>query len=103
MMIKCIEMSLIAKLLKLEQVHQLIKMKATGTPDEFAIKIGRSRKTVYNMIQELHGMGAIVEYNNQKLSFEYINDFEFEFVVKGEKIIGGKKISASVKKLHIAY
>jgi DNA-binding Lrp family transcriptional regulator len=96
-------MSVVDRLLKLEQVHQLIKMKATGSPDEFANKIGKSRKTVYNIINELQDMGAIIEYNMHELSFEYTNDFEFKLEVNGEKIVGGKNNCTGVIKLHAAY
>jgi predicted transcriptional regulator len=96
-------MSVVQRLMKLEQVHQLIKMKATGTPDEFAIKIGKSRKTVYNLMDELVEMGAITTYNKQKMSFEYANEFEFKLMVNGEKIAGGKNIYTDVKILHSAY
>jgi hypothetical protein len=93
-------MSVVERLMKLEQVHQLIKMKATGSPDEFAIKIGKSRKTVYNLMDELE---ANTTYNKQKMSFEYANEFELKLEVNGEKTVGGENIYTDVKILHRAY
>ncbi len=84
-------MSFIEKYHKLEQVHQLIKMKSTGTPDDFANKINKSRRALYNILGELKNMGAEITYNKRLETFGYKNNFDINLKIKGQNIWGGKK------------
>jgi len=93
-------MSTIDKLFKLDRLHFYIKNKATGTPDDFAEKMGCCKKTIYNLIDELKEIGADVCYNENLKSFEYNNYFTIEFIVNKKKIIGGKKTIMDVFLLH---
>ena len=84
-------MGFIERYYKLEQVHQFIKMKATGNPNDFSRKINKSRRSLYNIIDELKNMGARVTYNKQRETFEYQNDFDITLKVEGKNILGGQK------------
>lgn len=84
-------MSFIEKYQKIEAVHQRIKMKSTGTPDEFANHIQKSRRCIYNIIDELKEMGAHITYNRNRQSFEYLNQFEINLKIEGQNIRGGKR------------
>ena len=56
----------------LEQMDQLIRLKATGTPKEFASRPGISKSTLYNYLDLLKILGGPVQYNQEVSSFEYI-------------------------------
>lgn len=98
-------MSFVEKYNLLERVHKNIKLKATGTPDEFANKIGKSKRTIYNTIYELEDLGAEIKYSRQKQSFEYLNDFSINLKIEGKNIKGGKNIFQyffyNEEKLHV--
>jgi len=87
-------MSFIEKYQKIEAVHQLIKMKATGTPDEFANHIQKSRRCIYNIIDELKEMGANISYNRNRQSFEYLNNFDLSLRIDTNAIKGGRGFNA---------
>ena len=87
-------MTFIDKYNKIDAVHQRIKMKATGTPDDLAMHIQKSRRCIYNIIDELKDMGAKIFYNKNRQSFEYLNNFEINLKIEGNEIKGGyKKLS----------
>ncbi len=84
-------MSFIDNLKKLEYLHFKIKTHSTGTPDELSCKLQKSRRAVYNMIDELKDMGADICYCRTKQSFIYKNNFDFSIVIKTSNILGGRK------------
>lgn len=59
------------KIQMLERLDQLIKIKATGSPEELSIKLNISRSTVYYVIDCLKSLGADISYSNSKQSFIY--------------------------------
>ncbi len=64
-------MNIIDTFKRLEQMDQLIRLKATGKPRVFAARIGISHSSLYNYIQLLRMLGGPVQYNQQSSSFEY--------------------------------
>jgi len=64
-------MKLIAQLQKLDRLDRLIRRKATGTPNQLAARLGCSRRTVYNFLQTLRGLGAEVTYCTERRSYYY--------------------------------
>jgi predicted DNA-binding transcriptional regulator YafY len=56
---------------KLERIDQLIRLKATGTPREFAKKLNISKSTVYEYLKDLKEIGADVIYDKNRNSFIY--------------------------------
>lgn len=84
-------MRFIEKLQVIERIDQLIRMKATGTPNDLAQRLGVSRSTVYEILDCMKQMGAEISYCKSKRSFYY----ELEKVlaigfVEQSKIYGGK-------------
>ena len=61
----------------LDRLHQLISRRSTGTPKELATKLGVSVSTLYSLISDARTLGAKVQYNNKKMSYEYICKTEF--------------------------
>ena len=58
---------------KLDRMDNLIRRKATGTPDEFAERLGMKLRTLYEVISYLkEALKAPIVYNSSRLSYEYI-------------------------------
>lgn len=53
------------------KMHQLIKRENTGTPCEFARKLGISKSQLYNCLDELRIRGAEINYSKIKESYVY--------------------------------
>jgi len=68
----------------INRIDQLIKMQATGTPEEFAKQIGVVKSTLYSYINLMKEMGAPIKYNRFKQTFYYreAGSFEIRFVYK---------------------
>ena len=43
----------------------------TGTPEEFACRLGIERKTLYNICSALRAQGIDIEYSRQRQTFYY--------------------------------
>lgn|SRR5688572_25290676 len=67
-------MSLIDHIYLLQRVHDRIAHKSTGTPKEFADRLGISERKLYRILEELRDLGAIITFNSDRLSYIYIND-----------------------------
>ena len=77
----------------LEQVDQLIRMKATGNARQLASRLKVSKSTVYEIIELMKMMGADIEYCNKRCSYFYLTDKVLAIgFVEPEKLKGGKKI-----------
>ena len=89
-------MNFIDKYNLLEAVHNKIKMHATGNPEQFAKSIGKSRSSLYDLLEELRGMGADIYFSRSKSTFRYINNFEINLKIDKSKVIGGKNIFKNI-------
>ena len=56
---------------KLALFHTLVMQEHTGTPDEFACRLGVERKTIYNICSELRSQNINIEYSRQRQTFYY--------------------------------
>ncbi len=83
-----------------QQLDQLIRLKATGSPDKLAQKIGKSRRQVYRIINGMKRLGFPINYCRNRKTFYYEKkvSFIFEVCVIGEKesktTIGGENFSS---------
>ena len=66
----------------------LIHMKATGTPVEFAEKLGIRRSTLFQSLQEIKEMGVDIRYSNLRETYYYAD--ERRVAIKIEKTTGSK-------------
>ena len=57
-------------------IDRLIKRENTGTPLEFAGKLGISKSQLYNCLDELRIHGADISYNKTKGSYVYLHPVE---------------------------
>ncbi|MCK5137883.1 MAG: HTH domain-containing protein [Bacteroidales bacterium] len=58
----------------LSQMDQLIRFRKTGTPEDFACRLGISVRTLYNYLKILKELGADIQYNTYNLSYEYLSE-----------------------------
>ena len=87
-------MSLLKYLQRFERMHWLIQHSATGCCDEFARKMGLSRRQLLENISELKAMGAPIKYSHTSSTYYYEHDWQpFNRITsKGlNRIKGGRK------------
>jgi len=88
-------MKLLEKLNTLERLDQLIRMKATGTPQELADRLGFSKRKIFDLLNDLRMLGAEISYNVYRESYQYDEEiyFDFQLVVTNkdaERVKGGQ-------------
>lgn len=72
----------IEKVELINRIDQLIRMKATGTPNELASRLGVSKTKLYRILQIMRDLNAPVEYDIRTQNFKYEEDvvyFRFGF------------------------
>ena len=89
-------MGLLKYIDRLKRMNDLITRKATGTPEEFAGKLGLSKSMLMINLNELKEMGAPIKYDPQNRNYFYEGEcklvFEFERLREGANLKGGKNI-----------
>jgi predicted DNA-binding transcriptional regulator YafY len=58
----------------LRQMHQLIRLKATGTPRDFAKRVKMPESTFFRRLDDLKSLGGEIYYNPERHHYEYLND-----------------------------
>ncbi|MDR3366614.1 MAG: hypothetical protein LBO71_06575 [Prevotellaceae bacterium] len=89
---------------KMSVFNQLVERECTGTPEEFAERLGISRSTLYDIIDELRSRDVEVSYSRAGHTFYYKNPvtLEVRLAVKrldedeAKKITGGCNFFSSV-------
>ncbi len=72
-------MSLNQQLQLLKRLHELIRRKATGTPEQLAARLEMSRANMYRYLEELKTFGAPVKYCKFRRCYYYEEPFELKF------------------------
>lgn len=67
-------MSLLKYISRMRKIDRLIRMKATGRPDEFAEKLNLSRSSLMESLQEMKTLGAPITYCRYRKSYVYKSD-----------------------------
>jgi len=67
-------MNLIRHIERLEKIDKLVRENKTGTPHEFAEKVGISRRQLYNYIEELRSYGIEIRYSRKNQNFHFENN-----------------------------
>lgn len=75
-------MSLLKYIERLKRMDDLIRSKATGTPEEFAAKLGLGKSVLMEELSELRELGAKIAYCRERRSYYYEQNF---LLVVGEK------------------
>ncbi len=80
-------MSIIKYIERLRRMDDLIRRKATGTPDEFASRLGLGKSVLMQELCELKELGAEIAYCRERKSYCY----EQEFILKIGKLDNSKQ------------
>lgn len=64
---------------RIERLHHLIKLKATGSPKQCARKLEISERQLYNTLNLMKELGAPVYFYLSIGSYCYEHEVEFEF------------------------
>jgi hypothetical protein len=73
-------MNIIIKQIELiERVDQLIRLQATGSPEDLAYRLGISKTKLYRIINTMKTMKAPIEYDITEQSFVYAEAVGFTF------------------------
>lgn len=83
-------MSLLKYIDRIRRIDALICQKATGTPQEFAGKLGIHRSTLFQSLQEMREMGVDIKYSWIRQSYYYGDNRRIRINV--ENIISEKQI-----------
>jgi predicted DNA-binding transcriptional regulator YafY len=71
---------------RFEKIDKLIRTRRTGTPDEFADRVGISRRQLYNYLDELRSYGVEISYSRVYYSFQYSNNKKLRVYFDCEEI-----------------
>ena len=71
-------MSLVRHLERAQRMHRFIKFKRTGTPEEFANKMGLSQSMLYNILGEMKQLGAPIGYCRFRQSYVYTREVDLK-------------------------
>jgi len=66
-------MEFIKQIERLQLLNKLVKEQRTGSPEEFAERLGVSRAKLYLMLDELKDEGAEIRFSKRSNSFVYEN------------------------------
>lgn len=88
-------MSLLKYISRFKRIHELIKKESTGTPKEFASKLGISRSMLMIDLQEMKELGAEIDFCKIRRSYHY--RIEFTVLIKSENTEPSKRINFEKK------
>lgn len=69
-------MKLFEYLERISTMHKLVSRQKTGTPDELARRLGVSRTSLYELIDELRSRGAPISYSKSAKTFFYSQPYD---------------------------
>ncbi len=85
---------------RLKKMNRLIKEECTGTPLQFANRLGVSQSHLYRCIEEVRDLGAPIGFCRTRQTYFYQNDFELKVSYSiqlvsehmTKKIVGGYQL-----------
>lgn len=86
-------MSMLKYIERLKTMDDLIRRKATGTPEEFAYRLGIRKTMLMEELQELRMLGAEITYCRTRFTYYYLNAFELKIGIDRsaqKMIVGGQ-------------
>ncbi len=88
---------------KIDRLDQLIKLKATGSPQQLAKKLDITERTVYRIIKQLKEMGCPISYDKARKSYCYEKQGEltFKFISQNPNSKAAKKNGAVFYKIKV--
>jgi predicted DNA-binding transcriptional regulator YafY len=74
-------MSVIKYVDRVVRIDTLIHLRATGTPQEFAGKLGIKRSTLFQTLQELRALGVDIRYSDSTQSYYYGDNKRIRLII----------------------
>lgn len=68
-------MSFIMLIDRINTIHKLICNESIGTPTQLAERIGISRASLYNLLDDLKSHDAPIEYSRNRSTFYYTKEY----------------------------
>lgn len=75
-----------------QRIDNLIKLQCTGTPVEFAEKLGISESHLYFSLREMKDLGLPIVYNRDRQTYSYKENVRLEIHVGIQDLSGNEKI-----------
>lgn len=85
-------MKTLKQLERLRKIHQYIKVNNTGTPSEFAQRLGISESQWYNVLEDLKATGFPILYCKKSKTYFYNDYCELEVNYSVELLTFGEKV-----------
>ena len=83
-------MSLLKYIERLQRMDSLISMMSTGTPNEFAEKLGIRRSTLFQTLQDMKELGLCIKYSSLRQSYYYADNKRLR--IKSEVSVQGNYV-----------
>lgn len=84
-------MTFLERLRTLDRLHNLIRLKATGSPQQLAQRLQVSKRTIFNLLEDLRTFGAEIAYCKYTQSYYYAEPIHLCFDPSGAS---GKPINS---------
>lgn len=87
-------MKLLVLIERINRLHELIKHRSTGTPEELAKRLNLSTSMVYKVIEDLKLNSVPIEYSRQLRSYYYSTPYrmnitmDFHFLNQEDVLVG---------------
>ncbi|RPH33642.1 MAG: hypothetical protein EHM93_04055 [Bacteroidales bacterium] len=65
---------------RISLMHKLISEHRTGSPDDFAVRLGIKRARLYELVDELKSYGAPILYSKSERSFYYEQPYDIRLI-----------------------
>ena len=88
-------MSFLKYIERLQMMDQLIRLESTGSPKDFAAKLGISESHLYHCLKELKDLGVPISYNGMKGTYCYREEIRLMVEVSITRLKDNEKTSIS--------
>jgi len=85
---------MIKQIALIERIDQLVRMQATGAPEDFAYRLGISKTKLYRTINIMRDLKAPVSYDISLQSFIYEEEVGFRFGFEPVGLVRGSELRA---------
>lgn len=83
-------MSLLKYLERIKRIDALVRNKSTGTPDEFAEKLGISKSMLMVNLVDLKKAGVPIEYSIMQRSYVY----NIDYILSMDNLLNKKEVNS---------
>lgn len=74
-------MKIFAYIERINRIHELVKHKRTGTPEELARRLNISTSMLFRVIEELRLMEVPIEYSRSQKTYYYSTSYSMKIMI----------------------